>query len=279
MSERDRKIVGSPLNFRGLVYGPINEQGVVYLFGLVAEDLNIRVEGIQQGYPDCTAVRHVGRGRWERIDIEFEYKSSNFDHDPDKCDVLVCWEDDLPEGKRDIIKGLQVYELKAMINTADVPNKPLKDPEERPKTHEEDIYDLEYHFKRKKVTKVIQELFAEVDANIRKMDDSIWVKYPKTAITYYSPERVFVYLRMRKNSLFLTIYTGQKTIPGVKNIKDHENWGTLHIDKQKELPQSLEAIKQSFELIKEAIQNSENTGWYALTPREKISANIDDDIE
>ena len=100
MSEKDRKIVGSPLNFRGLVYGPINEQGVVYLFGLVAEDLNIRVESIQQGYPDCTAVRYVGKGRWERIDIEFEYVSSNFDHDPDKCDVLVCWEDDLPERAR-----------------------------------------------------------------------------------------------------------------------------------------------------------------------------------
>jgi hypothetical protein len=93
MSERDRKIVGSPLNFRGLVYGPINEQGVLYLFGLIANDLNIRVESIQQGYPDCTAIRYAGKGKWERINIEFEFKSSNFDHDPDKCDVLVCWED------------------------------------------------------------------------------------------------------------------------------------------------------------------------------------------
>ena len=55
--------VGSPMNFRGFMYQPINEQGVVYLFGLVAEDLNIRVESIQQGYPDCTALRYSGNGR------------------------------------------------------------------------------------------------------------------------------------------------------------------------------------------------------------------------
>jgi len=61
LSEKDRKIVGSPLNFRGLVYGPINEQGVVYLFGLIAEDLNIRVESIQQGYPDCTQYDTLAR--------------------------------------------------------------------------------------------------------------------------------------------------------------------------------------------------------------------------
>jgi len=72
----DRKIVGSPLNFRGLVYSPINEQGVVYLFGLIANDLNIRVESIQQGYPDCTSIRYIGKGKRERINIEFEYVSS-----------------------------------------------------------------------------------------------------------------------------------------------------------------------------------------------------------
>lgn len=60
---KDKTEVGSPMNFRGLMYQPINEQGVVYLFGLVAEDLNIRVESVQQGYPDCTGIRFVGRGK------------------------------------------------------------------------------------------------------------------------------------------------------------------------------------------------------------------------
>ena len=266
MSEKERKIVGSPLNFRGLVYAPINEQGVVYLFGLIANDLNIRVESIQQGYPDCTAVRFAGKGKWERINIEFEFKSSGFDHDPDKCDVLVCWEDDLPEGKRESIKGLQIYELKTLINTPEVPNIQPKDPEE---SGEEVEYDLDYHFKRKNVNKDVQDLLAELDKKIRDIDESIWVKFAQTAITYYSPEKTFVYLTLRKNSLALDIYTGQKNIEGVRNIKNHENWGSLHVHNKKELEIAKLAIEKSFDYIREAIKNNENTGWYALTPRDK----------
>jgi predicted transport protein len=267
MSLKEKKIVGSPLNFRGLVYGPINEQGVVYLFGLIANDLNIRVESVQQGYPDCTAIKYAGKGKWERINIEFEFKSSNFDHDPDKCDVLVCWEDDLPEGKRESIKGLQIYELKTLINTPEVPNIQPKDPEES--SEEEAEYDLEYHFSRKNANKDVQALFVELDKRIRDIDESIWLKFAQTAITYYSPEKTFVYLTLRKNSLALDIYTGQKKIEGVQNIKNHENWGALHIRNKNELEVAILAIEKSFGYIREAIKNNENTGWYALTPKNK----------
>jgi hypothetical protein len=89
MSEKERKLVGSPLNFRGLMYAPINEQGVAYLFGLIANDLNIRVESVQQGYPDCTAIRFAGKGKWERINIEFEFKSSNFDLVSSDCRIVA----------------------------------------------------------------------------------------------------------------------------------------------------------------------------------------------
>jgi hypothetical protein len=268
MAEKERKLVGSPLNFRGLVYGPINEQGVVYLFGLIASDLNIRVESIQQGYPDCTAVRYVGKGRWERINIEFEFKSSNFDHDPDKCDLLVCWEDDLPQEKREIIKGLEVYELKSMINTVEVPNNPPRNPEEVVQVgRSQSEFSLDYHFNKKNVSIDIQELYTALDSKIKGIDDSIWVKYAQTAITYYSPEKVFVYLKFRKSSLFLTVYTDQQALAGVENIKNHENWGKMHVDKQTELPAALTAIEKSFEIIKQAVKNNENTGWYALTPK------------
>ena len=267
MSEKERKIVGSPLNFRGLVYGPINEQGVVYLFGLVSSDLNIRVESIQQGYPDCTAIRYIGKEKWERINIEFEFKSGNFDHDPDKCDVLVCWEDNLAEGKRDSIKGLEVIELKSIINTPDVPNVKPKDPEETPEEQAE--YDLDYHFKKKSVSKDVQYLFEEIDTKIRKVNESIWVKYAQTAITYYSPNKVFVYLNFGKNSITLTIFTGQKSIAGVQNVKDHENWGKIHVKSAEDLSAVFAAVAKSFELITEAVKNNENTGWYSLTPKEK----------
>jgi len=37
---KERSVVGDLINFRGLVYSPVNEQGVVYLFSNVAEDIN-----------------------------------------------------------------------------------------------------------------------------------------------------------------------------------------------------------------------------------------------
>jgi hypothetical protein len=42
--KEDRSIVGSLINFRGLVYSPVNEQGVVFLFGRVLDDLNMYIE-------------------------------------------------------------------------------------------------------------------------------------------------------------------------------------------------------------------------------------------
>jgi hypothetical protein len=33
----------------------VNEQGVVFLFGMVAKELGYMVEVVQTGYPDCEA--------------------------------------------------------------------------------------------------------------------------------------------------------------------------------------------------------------------------------
>ncbi|HUT09715.1 MAG TPA: hypothetical protein VMY42_04405 [Thermoguttaceae bacterium] len=89
-------IVGDIINFRGLVYGPVNEMGVVALFAKVCEELGFIIEEIRAEFPDCVARRQVDKG-WERLAIEFEFKSSNFQrhgHDPDACDLIVCYEHD-----------------------------------------------------------------------------------------------------------------------------------------------------------------------------------------
>jgi hypothetical protein len=91
----DRPIYGPPINFRGLRHAPVNEQGVVLLFGMVADELGYQVESVQIGYPDCEAKRKIAKGQWQAVQIEFEYESKNFltegGHDPKKCDVIVCW--------------------------------------------------------------------------------------------------------------------------------------------------------------------------------------------
>jgi hypothetical protein len=93
------RVTGEPIDFRALAFAPINEQGVVLLFGMTAEALGYRVETVAAAFPDCTAKRHVGGGRWEAVRIEFEYRSRSFrehGHDPEGCDIVVCWEHDWP---------------------------------------------------------------------------------------------------------------------------------------------------------------------------------------
>jgi hypothetical protein len=89
-----RAMYGNPIDFRGLRHEPVNEQGVVFLFGMVAKELGYMVEAVQTGYPDCEAKRQVGPNKWQRVRIEFEFESRNFrdhGHACDGCDVIVCW--------------------------------------------------------------------------------------------------------------------------------------------------------------------------------------------
>lgn len=107
---------GDPIDFRGLRHEPVNEQGVVFLFGMVARELGYLVEAVQTGYPDCEAKRQIGPGKWQRVRIEFEYESRNFrdhGHQADGCDIIVCWRHNWP----DYPQHLEVLELQKVIKT------------------------------------------------------------------------------------------------------------------------------------------------------------------
>ena len=93
----DRPILGERINFRGLIHAPVNELGVVYLFGILSKELGFEVESIRSEFPDCEATRRIGKNKLQRVRIEFEFQSSNFvrhGHDITKCDMVVCWEHD-----------------------------------------------------------------------------------------------------------------------------------------------------------------------------------------
>lgn len=107
-------VYGQPLDFRGLRNEPVNEQGVVFLFGKISEELGFSIEAIRTEYPDCNGKRLIDKNKnlWEPVTVEFEYLSSNFvehGHDPTKCDVIVCWIHDWADC------SLEVIELKEVI--------------------------------------------------------------------------------------------------------------------------------------------------------------------
>jgi hypothetical protein len=92
--KKDKPVMGEPFDRSPLTNAPMNELGVVLLFGMVAADMGFQVESLQGKFPDCEAKREVSPGKWQRCRIEFEYESKNFHlhgHDPKGCDVIVCW--------------------------------------------------------------------------------------------------------------------------------------------------------------------------------------------
>jgi len=100
---------GTPIEFKGLRHGPLNEQGVVYLFALVARDLGFTVEAVGTPFPDCEAKRRIDKKgeRWQRVRIEFEYESGHFtehDHNIEGCDIIVCWKHDWPSCPVEVIE-------------------------------------------------------------------------------------------------------------------------------------------------------------------------------
>jgi len=90
----DRPIYGPPVIAVPLAHGPVNEAGVVFLFGMLAAQLGFVVTRIQTEFPDCEAMWEVQPGVWQRVRIEFEYESRNFVrhmHNAEECDLIVCW--------------------------------------------------------------------------------------------------------------------------------------------------------------------------------------------
>lgn len=102
----DRPVLGHRIDFPGLLHAPVNELGVVYLFGILSKELKFEVESVQSGLPDCQAKRRLSNDRWQSVRIEFEFKSSNFithGHNLTQCDMIVCWEHDWTDCPLEVI--------------------------------------------------------------------------------------------------------------------------------------------------------------------------------
>jgi hypothetical protein len=181
---QQKSIVGDLINFRGLVYSPINENGVIFLFGKVADDLNMYIEEIKPGFPDCIGRRFVGKG-WERVSIEFEYQSKNFvqhGHDPKNCDLIICWEHNWKECP------IEVIELKTEISSFN--NYPIQKPFES--ENENTDASLDKYFVNRDSTGKLRKWLDSIYEEMQNVNDEIWMKVGEKYIGWYSPQRAFV---------------------------------------------------------------------------------------
>jgi hypothetical protein len=105
-------VYGPPMGPPGMAHEPVNEAGVLVLFGMMAIRLGFRILHVQAGFPDCEALLEIEPGRWVKVRIEMEYRSKNFQmhgHDASGADLIVCWEHDWADCP------LPVLELKTVL--------------------------------------------------------------------------------------------------------------------------------------------------------------------
>jgi hypothetical protein len=108
----DRPFFGPPAVRTAMAHGPVNEAGVIFLFGALAMQLGFMVLQMRTEFPDCEAMREVEPERLQRLLIEIEYESRNFlkhFHSVKGCDMIVCWIHNWPECP------LEVVELRSVV--------------------------------------------------------------------------------------------------------------------------------------------------------------------
>lgn len=121
----------------GLAEGPVNEQGVVFLFAKIHHIIGFpEIEKPKQEFPDCRATCLRGNHSGKRVNIEFKFLSKDAFKkkrpiekyiEKDIC-YLICWEK--KEGK--VTKslednGIEVIELKAELKRLYKESKIAKD--------------------------------------------------------------------------------------------------------------------------------------------------------
>lgn len=255
----DRSIVGDLINFRGLVYAPLNEQGVVFLFGKVAHDLNMYVEEIKPGFPDCVGRRFVGRG-WERVRIEFEYRSSNFKahgHDPNECDLIVCWEHDWVGCPLEVLELSS--EIRGMVNP----------PIERPGGLDPSVEDVDARLnailKRLDAKPEIGDWYRRFFEELKKSEQAIWAKVGDKYAGWYCPERAFVSLRPGKNTMQIECFSQGITLDGTKvsNARSAPRWARFTVKSGADVDKAITILIESLRRIKDALAKGEPTGYFS----------------
>jgi HNH endonuclease len=109
---RDRPTYGPPMMESGMACGPENENGVLFLFGMLAWQLGFVVKKIQTGFPDWLALRKIDEQTWQDVKIEVELESRNFlrhGHPPKGCDLILCWIHNWPECPVEVVELRSVW--------------------------------------------------------------------------------------------------------------------------------------------------------------------------
>jgi hypothetical protein len=235
-------MTGEQIVFRGIKCPPTEEQGVVALFAVLLPDLDFEIEHIGTAFPDCIAWRGAAEKR-QRAAIEFEFRSSGFDHDPKGCDLVVCWEVDAA------LPDLEVIELRAVLedltgHTFGAALAPT----------------VEELAERRNLPAELRDLYSRIDDQLLSRG-SIHRKVTGWYVHYRSGKHLLAYLSSYPDYLQLDLFTGGAPLPGAGESKS-PNFKPVRIRHSADLPAVFGAIRESYGRLEEAVSRGEPTGYY-----------------
>jgi predicted transport protein len=110
----------------------------------------------------------------------------------------------------------------------------------------------------------VQQLFLRLDEQIRAISDGVWSKACKQYVSYWSPERVFVYVHAQQDRLALYVFTQGSRLEEVKPINRKtrgDNWGWVSLDEDSDVERVLPALRASHVRTVEALKGNESSYW------------------
>jgi len=229
----ERQKVGRVINFRGLTYAPVNEQGVVFLFSKMNDDLHLQIESIHDAFPDAIGIdyRHE-RETGIRKRIEFEFRSSNYDHPLEGCDIIVCWEHDW----RNCPETIEVIELRSEL-------------EKLTSTQPTVSKELEKFIQSRSPRRDIEEVFRRMVQEIERTSTGITRKIKKQIVAYKTT-RPFVSVELQKSfvRLHLTLpkTPRERNVEYLRKVYGNKSHGHLIVRNLNEAETALEICSRAY---------------------------------
>ncbi len=108
------------INFRGIEYAPVDTRGVIFIFGLVSEELSYIIESFGTDSFCFSGKRNLSlkNERWESVNIGFALNSRDLKNSgriTKKCELLICWKHEWKECPIEVLElssvlpGLENY--------------------------------------------------------------------------------------------------------------------------------------------------------------------------
>ncbi|MFX1479331.1 MAG: hypothetical protein ACFFCI_14450 [Promethearchaeota archaeon] len=248
-----KEIVGAPLNFRGMMYAPTNEQGVVFLFAVISNDLGFKVENVRAEFPDCTALRKIGPDKYQRAKIEFEMYSRNFQehgHEPSQCDIIVCWKHNWSTYPKADIEIISIFdEIKELEKLEE---ESVEESLEELESVTEEEKDISKFFLQRNIPLEIKKLFYELKEAIDRSEIAYVLNVAKTAITFRHGGTNFLYTvpQTKQIKLYLRVNPDKYNILTPLHNEYRADWPEFKLTTSNK-----ERIGNLIPIIKDAIEN------------------------